>query len=104
HPARMTNTAARIREQLDWNDNHFVFYGDDLLLPFKPFYPTCGEQGNPASFTSPGGCWVPMDFHTANWGRALLQTFELTGDRKYLRTARAAANAITQYQLDDGRT
>lgn len=93
-----------VREQLRWNDNHFVFYGDDPLLPWDPYYPTCGEQGNPASFFSVGGCWLPMDFHTANWGLALLSAYKICGDKEYLEKAAAAGNALTQYQLDTGAT
>jgi len=104
HPDEFENTAAMLREHLNWNDNHFVWYGDDPLLPFNPYYPVCGEQGNPASFISCYGCWVPMDFHTANWGTALLAAHKLTGDKDLLEKAKAAANAITKYQLDDGRT
>ncbi len=103
-PQDFENAEKLIVEQLNWTDNHFVFYGDDPLLPFNPYYPTCGEQGNPASFISYGGCWVPMDYHTSNWGTALLAAYQLTGDRTLLEKAKATANAITKYQLDDGRT
>ena len=92
------------KEQLRWNDNHFVFYGDDPLLAYDPYYPTCGEQGNPGSFTSEKSCWLPMDFHTANWGLALLSAYKMSGDEEYLEKAKAAGNALTQYQLDTGAT
>jgi hypothetical protein len=103
-PRRLPDTVSVLREQLAWNDNHFVFYGADPLLPFEPWYPCCAEQGNPGSFSSPGGCWVPMDFHTANWGRALLAMYRLTGERVWLDKAKAAAAVLQQYQLGDGRT
>jgi uncharacterized protein YyaL (SSP411 family) len=45
-----------------------------------------------------------MDFHTANWGSALLAAYHLTKDKRYLEHARAAANTLTQYQLDNGWT
>jgi hypothetical protein len=93
-----------IDEQLAWNDNMFVFYGSDPLLPIEPWYPCCAEQGMPSSFTSWGGCWLPMDFHTANWGKALVAAYQGTGDSRWLERAKAAANALTQYQLEDGRT
>ncbi len=104
NPEDFEDAEALIREQLNWNDNHLVFYGDDPLLPINPYYPTCGEQGNPGSFVSPGGCWLPMDYHTANWVAALLKFYDMTGDEKILEKAVAAANAITKYQMDDGRT
>ncbi len=104
HPDEFEDAYALITEQLNWNDNHLVFYGDDPLLPINPYYPTCGEQGNPGSFISPGGCWLPMDYHTANWAAALLEFYEMSGDDKILEKAAAAANAIMKYQLDDGRT
>ena len=50
------------------------------------------------------GCWQPMDQHTANWGSALLAVHRLTGEKRWLEVARAAGAALTQYQLDDGRT
>lgn len=90
-------------EQFAWNDNMFVFYGSDPLLPIEPYYPTCAEQGIPSSFLH-GGCWLPMDFHTANWGKALVAAYRATTDQRYLARAKAAANALTQYQLEDGRT
>ena len=104
HPDAVPNAAACVDEQLAWADNHFVFYGSDPLLPIEPFYPCCAEQGNPASFVAAGGCWVPMDFHTANWASALISAYRLTGKQIYLDKAKAAANTLTQYQLDNGRT
>jgi hypothetical protein len=96
--------AETVTRQLDWNDNMFVFYGSDPLLPIEPYYPCCAEQGMPGSFQGYGGCWLPMDFHTANWGMTLLAAYQLTRDARWLDRARAAGNALTQYQLDDGRT
>ncbi len=103
-PAQLANAPARLAEQMDWNDNHFVFYGPDPLLPIDPWYPTCAEQGTPSSFRDAGDCWIPMDFHTANWGLGLLAMHRLTGDPRWLEKARAAASALTRYQLPDGRT
>ncbi|MCA9439459.1 MAG: hypothetical protein KC964_01535 [Candidatus Omnitrophica bacterium] len=92
-----------IRENLDWNDNHFVWYGTDPLLPYDPFYPCVGEQGFPNTFRQPGNCWVPMEGHTANWGLAYLELHKFSGNARDLEMARAAANVLTQYQLDNGR-
>jgi len=94
----------QIEDQFAWNDNMFVFYGSDPLLPIEPWYPCCAEQGMPSSFASWGSCWLPMDFHTANWGKALVAAYRMTRDSKWLNKARAAGNVLTQYQLDDGRT
>lgn len=104
HPEKAPNAAEIVKEQLDWCDNHFVFYGSDPLLTFEPYYPCCAEQGNPRSFSHSTDCWVPMDFHTANWGSALLAAYHLTKDKRYLERARAAANTLTHYQLDNGWT
>ncbi len=104
HSSSLPEAAKLMDEQMDWNDNHFVFYGPDPLLPFDPWVPSCAEQGNPSSFNSPGGCWLPMDFHTANWGRALLAMHRLTLDPSWLEKAHAAAATLTRYQLPDGRT
>lgn len=104
HPSSLEGPVGRMREQMEWNDNHFVFYGPDPLLPFDPWVPSCAEQGNPSSFISAGGCWLPMDFHTANWGRALLAMHRLTGDPIWMDKARAASATLTRYQLPDGRT
>ncbi len=104
HPDRIPHPTERIREQLEWNDNQFVFYGSDPLLPYEPWYPCCAEQGNPSPFYQSGDCWVPMDFHTANWVAALLEFHRLSHEARPLAIARAAANTLTQYQLDDGRT
>jgi hypothetical protein len=92
-----------VKDNLRWNDNHFVFYGDDPFFWSRPYYPTCGEQGN-ASTAFYNGCWNPMDFHTANWGTALLAAYSLTKDEIYFKKACYAANALTQYQVEDGRT
>ena len=100
-PSISKNTLTIVDEQLRWNDNHFVFYGADPLLIFNPFYPTVAEQGDPGVLYS---CWTPMDYHTANWGTALLAAHKLTGNPLYLEKARYAANALTQYQVEDGRT
>jgi hypothetical protein len=78
HPEKAPNAAEIVKEQLDWCDNHFVFYGSDPLLTFEPYYPCCAEQGNPKSFAHCSDCWTPMDFHTANWGSALLAAYNLT--------------------------
>jgi len=93
----------RIRENLRWNDNHFVWYGPDPLLPYDPFYPCVGEQGHPNTFMNPGNCWVPMEFHTSNWGLTKLRLYKLTGNPRDLEMAKAAGNVLTQYQLDNGR-
>ena len=45
-----------------------------------------------------------MDFHTANWGRALLAMHRLTGDHIWMEKAQAASATLTRYQLPDGRT
>lgn len=104
HPSSLPDAADRLKEQMEWNDNHFVFYGPDPLLPIDPWVPSCAEQGNPMSFTSPGGCWLPMDFHTANWGRALLAMHRLTREPSWLDKAKATSGTLTRYQLPDGRT
>lgn len=104
NPRHCAEAKSIVNDQLRWNDNHFVFYGSDPLLSWEPFYPVCGEQGDPGSFSQPSNCWIPMDFHTGNWGTALLAAYELNGDRSYLVKAIYAANALTQYQLDDGKT
>ena len=44
-----------------------------------------------------------MAGHTTNWGMTLLEYYRLTNDPKYLVIARAAANTLTQYQMNDGR-
>lgn len=93
-----------VEDQLRWNDNQFVFFGDDPVLPINPFYPTCAEQGSNAAALMAGGCWVPMDFHTANWGRTLVAAYRLTGSQRWLDEAKAAGNALTHYQFPDGRT
>lgn len=104
-PELFSDAASIIRDQLRWCDNHFVFYGDDPLFSFDLFYPVVAEQGNPTSdHVSYAGCWVPMDGHTLNYGRACLAAYKFTKDKTYLDKAIAAANALTQYQLDDGRT
>ncbi len=104
YPDAIPNSAAVAREQMNWADNHFVFYGSDPYLPYEPFYPVCAEQGGPGSPQSAYACWVPMDFHTANWTSALLAAYHLTGDKTYLEKALYAGNALTQYQLNDGST
>jgi hypothetical protein len=93
-----------VEEQLGWNDNQFVFFNSDAVLPIEPFYPTCAEQGSNAAALTAGGCWVPMDFHTANWGRTLVAAYRLTRNERWLAEAKAAANALTHYQFPDGRT
>jgi hypothetical protein len=102
HPDAAKGSAATIREQLAWNDNHFTFYGDDPLLSFNPFYPSVGEQNNPQF--SRRSCWCPMDFHTGNWSLANLAAFQFTHDGTYLHKARAGGNTLTQYQMDNGAT
>ncbi len=104
YPDRVDNSKAVILEQLHWNDNHFVFYGSDPLFPYEPYYPCCAEQGDPASYNYVSRPWLPMDFHTANWGRTLLAYYRLTGDKQWLERARAAGNCLTQYQLNNGYT
>ncbi|MHC4124788.1 MAG: hypothetical protein ACYSSI_14520 [Planctomycetota bacterium] len=99
---KIENAVYYIQDNLEWNDNHFVFYGSDPLLPFEPFYPCVAEQGNPRFY--PHGCWTPMDFHTGNWGMALMAAWQVTKNTDYLQKARAAANTLTQYQLESGRT
>ncbi|MHC4444803.1 MAG: hypothetical protein ACYTBZ_16320 [Planctomycetota bacterium] len=102
HKVIIPRAAELIKDQLEWNDNHFIFYGSDPLLSFEPYYPCCAEQGNPRSH--PSGCWTPMDFHTANWARALIAVYVAMQEVEYLEKALAAANVLTRYQLDDGRT
>ncbi len=104
HPDILPDTAGAIREQLEWNDNHFCFYGSDPLFPYEPHYPVCAEQGNPGSYDFESRIWIPMDFHTSNWGLAQIAYGRLTGDERAMEVARAAANALTQYQLDNGYT
>ncbi len=104
HPDRVDNSNAVILEQLRWNDNHFVFYGSDPLFTYEPYYPCCAEQGDPSSYHYDSRSWIPMDFHTANWGRTLLAYFRVTGDEQWLERARAAGNCLTRYQLDNGYT
>lgn len=99
---KIENAAYYIQNNLEWNDNHFVFYGSDPLLPFDPYYPCVAEQGNPTFY--PNNMWTPMDFHTANWALALLDAWRATQNVEYLHKAKAAGNTLTQYQLDNGRT
>jgi hypothetical protein len=87
---------------MEWNDNHFTFFGDDPLLSFNPFYPCVAEQNNPQF--SARSCWCPMDGHTGNWALAHLATFQLTKDRGCLDRAKAGGNTLTQYQMDNGAT
>lgn len=95
-PKTVKGAADVIREQLDWNDDQFVAYDSDWLMPYELFHPCCGEQGGPLC--------IAMDFHTANWGSTMLAYYRLTKDPRYLKIARSAANAVEQYQMDDGRT
>ena len=104
NPTSLPDPAKSLVEQMEWNDNQFVFYDTDPLLPFDPWVPSCAEQGNPSSFISPGGCWLPMDFHTANWGRALLAMHRLTREPSWMEKAHATSATLTRYQLADGRT
>jgi hypothetical protein len=101
--ASVPRVVDEINGQLAWNDGMFVYYGSDPLLPIEPFYPTCAEQGTPSSFVLTG-CWLPMDFHTAHWGKTLVEFHRLTKDPRTLAIARAAGGALEQYQLADGRT
>jgi len=102
-PHLLDSTAVHVADELRWNDDAFVFYGPDPLLPFSPFYPSVSEQGG-AEFIDAYDCWVPMDGHTANWALTLLAYHKLTGDEAALAKARAAADALTHVQLNDGRT
>jgi hypothetical protein len=45
-----------------------------------------------------------MDGHTANWGVAILDFYQMTKNPMYLELARAAGNTLTQNQLDNGFT
>jgi hypothetical protein len=135
HPGSVPNAYAHIKEQMDWADNMFVFYGTDPLLTYEPFYPCVAEQGIPMMyfcagspgkvtggcwktdtwppdarelhrlyFGGGGGCWTPLHQHTANWALTLIEIYRLTKDSRWLEMAKAAANVLTQYQLEDGRT
>jgi hypothetical protein len=103
HPEMLKKMLPEIKEQLEWNDNHFVFYGPDPLLNFNPFYPCCAEQGKP-QFYDGEGAWNPMDFHTANWGLCMVKLYEATHEKIFLKKAKAAANTLTQDQYDNGGT
>ena len=104
HPEATVDAAGCIKEQFMWIDNHFTFYGDGPLLSFNPHYPSIAEQGSPAFYVDFGNCWCPMAGHTNNWGRALLAAHLLTGNNLYLEKAKAAANTLTQVQVDNGGT
>jgi hypothetical protein len=102
NPEAVDNAAEHIKRQFEWCDNHFTFYGDDPILGFNPHYPSVCEQGKPAIPNE--GCWCPMDGHTVNWGRAHLATYLLTKNKLNLEKAKAAANTLTQVQVDNGAT
>jgi len=104
HPDEAPNVVEAIKKQFDWNDNQFCLYGSDPLFPYETYYPVCIEQGNPGSFCEATRPWLPMDCHTANWASTMLAYYRLTKNAQWLERARAAANAITQYQLDNGYT
>ena len=47
-------------------------------------------------------CWWPMEGHAGYWIQTLIALHRATGDDSYLDKARAAANAISAQQFDDG--
>lgn len=84
-------TAERIH---DWVEDQFVVFGRDDSLKVNPPVPSAFEQFH---------CPYPMEAHTANWLETLLALHKATGKKIYRQKAIAAANAIVEFQGDDGR-
>lgn len=84
-------TAGRIHE---WVEDQFVVYGQDDSLHNNPPLPSVFEQF---------ACPHPMEPHTANWLDTLIPLYQVTGRKGYWDRALAAADAITEFQAEDGR-
>jgi len=78
----------------DWVEDQFVVFGRDDSVSVRPPVPSVLEQF---------ACPHPMEVHTAHWLLALVALHRVTGKQLYRDKAVAAANAITQFQLADGR-
>lgn len=75
-------------------EDQFVLFGpEDEAHPVPIKGPLVFEQY---------ACWWPMEGHAGYWIQTLLELHRATGDDTYLNKARAAANAISAQQFDDG--
>jgi hypothetical protein len=75
-------------------EDQFVLFGPDSEahpVPIKG--PLVFEQF---------ACWWPMEGHAGYWIQTLIALHRATGDASYLDKARAAANAISAQQFEDG--
>ena len=93
---RHPNALSLARTLVRYVEDQFVLFGDEAVLstPYLPFTPCVLEQYR---------CYWPMDFHTANYARAVLALHEATGEPEWAWKAIAAANTIVHCRQPDGR-